>query len=110
MGNQHWIATDSSKPRGDIVWVLHAAAEQKQLRLPRRERQGQLVMHAANRIGDHLVFVDDEQLWAVAPEKTSALRLKRGDQNFRVEIQRQIASRDADIPPARAPFRELVVG
>ena len=44
------------------------------------------------------------------PEKARPLRLERGDNDFRVGIQRQITSRDSDIPAAGAPFRELVVG
>ena len=76
----------------------------------RRERERQLVMHAAHRIGDHLIFVDDEKLRPVAPQKTRALSFQGGDENLRAEIQRQIAGRDADIPAARAPFREFVIG
>ena len=67
-------------------------------------------MHAANRIADHLIFIDDEQLRAFAPKKARALRLQRGDDDFRVEIQRKIARRDSDIPAARAPFGQFVVG
>jgi hypothetical protein len=44
------------------------------------------------------------------PEKARALSLERGDDDFRVGIQRQIAGRDSDIPATGAPFRELVVG
>ena len=66
-------------------------------------------MHAANRIGDHLIFVDDEKPRTVAPQKAGALRFQGRDENLRAEIQREIARRDAHIPAARAPFRELVV-
>ena len=67
-------------------------------------------MHAANRIGNHLVFVDHQKPRTVPPQKTGALRFQRRHENFRIEIQRQIARGDADIPAPRAPFRQLVIG
>src|SRR5216683_3425387 len=66
-------------------------------------------MHAAHRIGNHLVFIDNEQLRSFAAKKASALRLKRRDHHTGIEIQREIASGNADIPSARAPFRQLVI-
>src|SRR2546423_1868140 len=84
MRNQYRIASDPSQPRDNILRILHAAAEQKQLGLRRRERQRQFVVHAADWIGDHLIFVDDEELRTVAAEKTGTLRLERRDQNFSV--------------------------
>ncbi len=37
------------------------------------------------------------------------LRLKSGDEDGRMEILRQIARGDADIPTARAPFGQFVI-
>ncbi len=109
MRNQNRIAPDALQPRDDVLRISHAAAEQKQLRVRRREREREFVVNAAHRIADHLIFVDHQKLRTLAPKKARALRFQSGDDHFRVCIQRQIASRDADIPPARAPFGELVV-
>ena len=66
-------------------------------------------MHAAHRVADHLVFVDHEKLRPVATQEAGALRFERGDDDLGIEVQGEIAGRDADIPAAGAPFGELVV-
>ncbi len=109
MRDKNCIATDPLEPRDDILRIRDAAAEQEQLRLARRQSERQFVMHPANRIGDHLIFIDHEELRTVATEEAGALRFQRRDDDPGVEIQREIARGDADIPAARAPFREFVV-
>ncbi len=86
MRDENSIAPDALQPRDDVLRIPDAAAEQEQLGLRRRERERQFVMHAAHRVGDHLVFVDHEQLRTLPPEKTGALRLERGDDDFRVQV------------------------
>ena len=90
--------------------IAHTAAEEEQLGLGRRERDGQFVIQAAVRVAQHLILVHDEQLRAVAFDQPAFLRFERGDEDRRVEILRQVAGGDADIPAARAPFGELVIG
>ena len=109
MRDEHGIASDPLQPSDDVLRISHAAAEQEQLRLRRREREGEFVMHAAHRVGDHLIFVDHEKLRAIAPKEPRALRFQRRDDHLGVEIQGEIARGDADVPAARTPFREFVV-
>ena len=103
------VATDASKPFHHVLRIFHAAAEKQELRFARRERERQFVVHAANRVGNHLVFVDHEKLRAVPAQEAGTLRFEGRDQDPGVEIQRQIAGRNANVPAARAPFRQLVV-
>ena len=109
MRDQDGIAADAPEPGDDVVRILHAATEQEQLRFRRSKSEREFVVHAANGIGDHLVFVDDEQLRAVAAKETGPLRFQSRDENFRAEIDRQVAGGNADIPAAGAPFRQFVV-
>ena len=109
MRDEDRVATDASKPFHHVLRIFHAAAEEQQLRFARRERERQFVVHAANRVGNHLVFVDHEKLRAVPAQEAGTLRFEGRDQDPGVEIQRQIAGRNANVPAARAPFRQLVV-
>ena len=79
------------------------------MRFRRRESERQFIMHAAHCVGDDLVFVDDKQPRAFAAQKTGALGFQRRNENPRIQIQREIARGDADIPATRSPFREFVV-
>jgi hypothetical protein len=42
------VASDALEPRDDILRIADAAAQEKQLRLRRCERQRELVVHAAH--------------------------------------------------------------
>ena len=110
VANQDGLAAEALQPFDDVLRVAHAAAEQQQLRLRRRQRHGQFVIQAAVQVAEHLVFVHHQQGGAVALDEAVLLRFQRGDQHGRAEILRQVAGGDADIPAAGAPFGELVVG
>jgi hypothetical protein len=66
-------------------------------------------MDAAHRIRDELILINHEEARALPAEKARALGLERGDDDFRVGIQGQIASRDANIP-APGPHSASFVG
>ena len=108
--DQDPFTTEPAKPLYQIVRIGHAAAEQEQLGRGRRERDGEFVVQAAVRVAQHLVLVHDEQRGSVAFDEAAFLRLERGDDYGRVEVFREVAGRDADLPAARAPLGELVVG
>ena len=57
--------------KGDhVLGIGHAAAEHEQLGLGQRHRDRQLVVQATVGIAEHLVFVDDQQLGAVAIDQS----------------------------------------
>ena len=103
------LATKTAHPRDDIVRIRHGTAEQQQTRVFRRERDGGLVVRAACVVGDHLVFVDDEQRGSFATHEALELRLQRGDDDGRIDIFRDVAGGDADIPLRVLPFGVFVV-
>ena len=110
MADQDGLAAKAVQPFDDILRVAHAAAQQQQLRLRRRQRDGQLVIEAAVRVAEHLVFVHDEQRRAVALNEAVLLGLQRGHQHGRAQVLRQVARGNADIPAAGAPLGQLVIG
>lgn len=103
-------ATETLKPFHDVLRIGDAAAEEEQLRLRRREGEGEFVVQPAILVADHLIFVHDQQRGAVAANESVLLRLQCGDKDGRFEIFREITGGDADVPAARAPFGELVIG
>ncbi len=107
--DEHRVATDSLKPRDHILRIFHTAAEEQELRFRRREGERQFVMHAPHRVGDHLIFVDHEKARTVPAQEAGTLCFQGRDHDPGIEIQGQIAGRNADVPATRAPFRELVV-
>ncbi len=109
MRDEDGIAPNPLQPRDNILGIADAAAEQQELRLRRRQREREFVMHAAHGVADHLVFIHHQQLRAVPAEEARPLRLKRGDDDLGIEIEREVAGRDAHIPAARAPLREFIV-
>ena len=110
VADQNGLAAKPLQPFDDILRIADAAAEQEQLRLRRRQGHGELVIQAAVEVAEHLVLVHDQQGGAVALDEAVLLRLQRGDQHGGAEVFRQVARGDADVPAARAPFGELVVG
>jgi len=77
------------------------AAEQKQLRLRRRQRQGQFVIKAAIQVAQHLIFIDHQQSRPFPLNETIFLRFQRRDEHRRGEVFRQ--SPVAMPTPSRAP-------
>ena len=59
--DEHRVAAIPAQPIDHVLRIVHAPAEQEQLRFRRGERERQLVMHPAHRIGDELILVDHEQ-------------------------------------------------
>ena len=110
MPDEHGAPAEAREPFHDVIGIGHAAAEQEQLRLRRCECDGQLVVQAPVGIADHLILVDHEQRGTVAADETVLLRLQRGDDDGGFEIFGEVARGDPDVPTARAPFGELVIG
>ena len=110
MPDRHRIAAQAPEPFHHVLRIADAAAEQEQLGVGRRQRNGDLVVQPALRVGDHLVFVDDQQRRAFAADEPVFLGLERGDEHGRGKVLGQVAGGDADIPAARPPLGQLVVG
>ena len=103
------FAPETAQPGDDVVRIRHGAAEQEQTRVRRGERDGGLVVRAACVVGDHLVFVDDEQRGPLAAHEALELRLQRGDDDRRIDILRDVAGGDADMPLRVLPFGVFVI-
>ena len=97
------------KPSDDVLGVGHAAAEHQELCLGWRHGDGQLVVETAIGVAEHLVLVDHQKPRAVAIDEAVFLRLKRGNDDRRVQVFRKVTRGDTNIPAARAPLGELVV-
>ena len=104
------VAPQPPQPRRHVARVAHAAAEQQQLGVRRREREGQFVVRAPVGVAEHLVFVDDEQLRPPAAQQLAALGFQRGDDDARLGPLVDVARADAHVPTGGAPLGVLVVG
>src|SRR4029078_2333694 len=102
--------SESLQPFHDVLRVGDAAAEQEQLRVRRGEGDGEVVIEAAVFVANHLVLVHNEQDGAVALDQAVLLRFQRGDNDRRVQVVGEVASGNADVPAASAPFSEFVIG
>ena len=103
------VTAQALQPCNDMARVGHAAAEQQQLGLGRCHGDGQLVVESPFGVAQHLVLIDHQQLGTIAVEEAVFLRLQRGDDDRRVEVLRQIAGGDSDVPAARPPLGEFVI-
>jgi hypothetical protein len=103
-------AAEAVQPGGDLGGVAHAAAEEEKLSGRRREGERHLIIEPAHGVGEHLVFVEDEESRGVAREDALALGLEGGDQDGGVKIFRQISGGDADIHAEGLPLAPFVVG
>ena len=110
VADQNGTAAKAAEPADDGIGIGNAATEEKKLRLRRREREGEFVIEAAIGVADHLVFINNEERGAVALDEAVLLGFEGGDEDGGAEIFGEIAGGDADIPAARAPFGELVIG
>ena len=110
VADEDGLATEAFEPFDDLLGIGHAAAEEQELGAGRSQREGQLVIQAAVRVAEHLVFVHDEQGRAVAADEAVLLGLQGGDEDRRGKVLAQVAGGDADIPAARAPFGQFVIG
>ena len=110
MPNPLGIPAQALKPGDNMLGVGHAAAEHQELRLGRRHGDGQLVVETAIGVAEHLVLVDHQKPWAITVNEAVFLRLKRSNDDRRVEVFRKVTRGDTNIPAARAPLGELVVG
>ncbi len=110
MPDQDRFAAEPMQPFHDILRIGDAAAEQEQLGLGRRERDGQFVVQASVQIADHLVFIHDQERRTIALDEPMFLGLQRRDEHGRAQVLRQVAGGDADVPTTGAPFREFIIG
>src|SRR2546429_6768307 len=69
--DQHSLASEPTQPFHHLLRIGHAAAEQEQLRLRRRERDGEFVIQAAVGVAEHLILVHHQQR---SEEHTSELQ------------------------------------
>ena len=132
------VAAEPLQPGRYVVGIGHGAGEQEQLHLARGKPQHALVVVAAVRIRDPMIFVDDEQFegresglraglggnlaarWRPGPVRASGIhcpghhealhRLEGRHHDRRLRVDAEIAGHDAHVPVAGAPFGELVVG
>lgn len=103
------VASQAAQPRDKILGIGDAPAQEQELGAARRQRDRELVSRTTARIPNHLVFIDHEQCGSFTAEQFAFLRLERRHHHPRIEPECQVACREADIPAARAPFRELVI-
>ena len=80
------ITAKAAQPFYHVIGIGDAAAEQEQLRLWRREGEGEFVIEAAITIADELVFINDEEVRSVAVDEAALLGFERGHKNGGVEI------------------------
>ena len=83
VANQDGFPAESLQPFDHILRVVHAAAEQQQLRLRGGQGNGQLIVQATVKVAEHLVFIHHQQSGAVPPDQTVLLRLQRGHHDWR---------------------------
>ena len=110
VADEQRLAAEAREPLHDVLRIGDAAGKKQELRLRRGEREGEFVIQPAIRVREHLVFVHDQQRRAVARDEPVLLGLQRGHHDRCAQILREIAGGDADVPAARAPLGELVVG
>ena len=110
MPNPLGLPAQSLQPTDHVFGIGHTAAEHQELGLRRRHGDGQLVIEATVGVAEHLILVDYQQPRAVAGDEPVFLRLERGNNDRRVEVLRQVAGGDADVPAARPPLGQLVIG
>ena len=110
VGDERGVAPDASQPGDDILGIGDAAAEEEELCFRRRQGESELVVHAADGVGDHLVFVDDQKTRPAALEKLALLRFQGGDDHLCVEFGGEVAGGNAHVPAPSMPLREFVVG
>ncbi len=60
VADKHCLASKPLEPFDHVLGIGHAAAEEQQLRLRRRESHCQLVVQAPIQVFHHLIFVHDE--------------------------------------------------
>lgn len=108
--DEHGFATQSIQPFHDILRVRHATAQEEQLGRRRSQRDGQFVVQPTIGIAEHLIFIHHQKRRAIPFNQASFLRLQRGDEDGRIEILRQISGGDSNIPTARPPFGQFVIG
>src|ERR1043165_7332132 len=89
------VTSNAVKPLHDVLRVGDASAKQKQLSTGRGEGEGQFVIQPTVRIGDHLVFVDDEKGGTIALDQAMLLSFQSGHDDGGVQIFCEVAGGDA---------------
>jgi hypothetical protein len=110
VSDEDGIASEASEPVDDLIGIGDGTAEEEELGVGWGEGDGQFVVQAAILIGEHLVFVDDEEAGAVAVDEAVLLGFEGGDEDGGGEVVGEIAGGDTDVPAAGAPFGEFVIG
>jgi len=104
------VAANAAEPLDGFIGVGDAAAEEEKLGGGFGEGEDEFVVHAADGVAEHLVFVHDEEVGAFGAEEAAFLGFEGGDDDGGVEVVGDVAGGDADVPAGGAPFVEFVVG
>src|SRR5688572_28239642 len=97
------------KPFNDVLRVGDASAQHQQLGMRRSHRNRDLIIQPTVFVPEHLVFIDDEKTWPLTTNQSPLLGLEGGDDNRRVEVLREIACGDTNVPASRAPLGQLII-
>lgn len=103
-------AAEVAKPGSDVFRVGDGATEQEKPGVGWSKGDGTFIVAAARGVGDHLVFVDDEDGRTFTANEALDLCFQSGDEYGGVDIFREIAGGNADIPFGVLPFRVFVIG
>ncbi len=103
-------AAEVAEPGGDVLGVGNGAAEQEESGVGWSEGDGAFVVAAARGVGDHLVFVDDQDGGAFTSNEALDLGFEGGDEDGGVNVFREITGGDADIPFGVFPLGVFVIG
>ena len=98
------LAAEASEPIGNQARVRRASAEEEELRLRRSAGDRQLVVKPSERVVEHLILVDDQQLRSFATQQSVSLGLESRYDHRGGEIVGEVSCGDPDIPPTRPPL------
>jgi hypothetical protein len=110
MADEGGLAAEALEPFGDVLGVGDGATEEEELGGGWGEGEGELVIEAAVGVAEHLEFVDDEECGALASDESMFLGFEGGDDDWGVEVFREVTGGDADVPALVAPFGEFIIG
>lgn len=109
-GDDFGGAAEVAQPGGEVLGVGDRAAQQEQASAVWGECDGAFVMTATGGVGDHLIFVDDEQGGAFSAHESLDLGFKSSDEDWGVDVFRDVSGGDADVPFGVLPLGVFVIG
>src|SRR5690625_6266482 len=97
------------KPFDEMVGISDTSAQDQEVWRGRQQSECQFIAETAHIVAEHLVYIGDKQSGTEPFEKLRFLRFESGDDDFCIEIFREISGGDSDIPAAFAPFEKFVI-